>query len=300
MSTRCARNCQDRAARGARAGCHGGDFGLQIAVTAARTARRDRSEPCIGLAAPERGMFARLKHEKGCPRTGDDAAAFRSLPLPDRLPWSAMQIACKFVAKQHVVVFGLEGAADQNVGRLAASDTRGRGIDGRNARAFLAHEGSRRAGDLVHDRDVAGEKIGKLREKKRRAQFRCQLLVEQHAQVFAAFGSLEDGRIDRLVALAAACRDHHVHGRAERLVGLDRRVVERQAGRIGAEPLPGLHLPLVAALGDLQTPVDLGQGMDDVRSETRFIENRLRAARPSVCASAPAHLRQGRRPDRCR
>ena len=39
-------------------------------------------------------------------------------------------------------------------------------------------------------------------------------------------------------------------------------------GGIGAEPLPGFHLALVAALGDLQAPVDLRKRMDAVGRET--------------------------------
>ena len=65
-------------------------------------------------------------------------------------------------------------------------------------------------------------------------------------------GGGEDAGVDSLVALAAARRHDHVHRRAESLVVLDAGVVERQAGGIGAEPLPILHLPLVAALGDLR------------------------------------------------
>ena len=40
----------------------------------------------------------------------------------------------------------------------------------------------------------------------------------------------EDRRVDRLVALAAGRRHHHVHGRAERVVALHARIVERQPG----------------------------------------------------------------------
>ena len=141
-----------------------------------------------------------------------------------------MQIAAELVAQQHVGMLGIEGAADQRMRRLAGADARRRRLDRRNAGAFLAHEGARRAGDLVDDRDVAGEQVGELRQEQRRPELGGQLLVEQDAEIGASRRSGEDRRVDRLVALAAGRRHHHVHGRAERVVALHARVVERQPG----------------------------------------------------------------------
>ena len=124
--------------------------------------------------------------------------------------------------------------------------------------------------------NVAGEQIGELGQKERRAKFGRKPLVQQHVAVVARRRRFQDCRVDGFVALAATGCDNHVHGRAEHFVGLDRGVVERKASRIGAEPLPRFHLPLVAALGDLQPPVDHRQRMDHVRWEAHIIGNRLR------------------------
>ena len=129
----------------------------------------------------------------------------------------------------------------------------------------------------MDDGDVAGEQVGKLGQEQGWPQFGGQLLVEQHIAVVTAFRSGEDGGVDRLVALAAAGGHHHVHGRAELVIALDAGIVQRKAGGIGAESLPCLHLPLVAALGDLQVPVDLRQRMNGIRREARGFEHRLQA-----------------------
>ncbi len=199
-----------------------------------------------------------------------------------------MQVAGQLIAKQHVGMFGLERAADQDMRRLAGADARRGCLDGGDAGTFLAHEGARRAGHLVDDRDVAGEQVGKLRQKQRRPQFGGQFLVEQHVAVVAAFGRGENVGVDRLVALAAAGSHHHVHGRAEIVIALDAGVVQRHAGGVGAEPLPGFHLPLVAALGDLQVPVDLRQRVDGVGREARGFEHRLQAGLDEL---APMRIR---------
>jgi hypothetical protein len=129
----------------------------------------------------------------------------------------------------------------------------------------------------VNDRDVASEKIGKLCEEEGGAQLRGQLLVEQDIEIVTLFGSSQNVGIDGHVAFAAACRHHHVHGCAQVFVVADAGIRERKAGNVGAEALPSFHLALVATLGDLQAPVDLGQGMDRVGREALAIHHRLRA-----------------------
>ena len=126
-------------------------------------------------------------------------------------------------------MFGIEGGADQRMGRLAGADAGRRGVDRRNAGAFLAHEGARGPGDLVDDRDIAGEQVGELRQEQRRPELRRQLLVEQDAEVGASERSGEDRGVYGFVALAAGRRHHHVHGRAQRVIALHARIVERQA-----------------------------------------------------------------------
>lgn len=172
-------------------------------------------------------------------------------------------------------MFGLEGAAHQHMRRLTGPHARGGRLDSGDAGPFLAHEGARRTGDLVHDRNVAGEQVGQLCQEQGRPEFGGQLLVEQDIEVIPAFRCSQDVVVDSHVALAAAGCHHHIHGGTQSFVGLDAGIVQGQAGHIGAQPLPGFHLTLVAALGDLQVPVDLGQGMDGVGSEALRIEQRL-------------------------
>ena len=82
------------------------------------------------------------------------------------------------------------------------------------------------------------------------------------------------------VSLLATARGHdHVHGRAQRVVALHTRVVEGEAGRIGAETLPGFHLALIAPFGDLEAPIDGWQGMHRIGRIALGIDVRLGRAR---------------------
>ena len=146
------------------------------------------SERGIGAAAARRAAWSRDSSTR-------KAAPEPVTTPPPSMPWrsqtgvhgAAMQIAAELVGEQHVGMLGLEGAADQHMRRLPGADARRRRLDRRDAGAFLAHEGARRAGHLVDDGDVAGEQVGELRQEKRRAQLGGQLLVEQHVAVVAAW-----------------------------------------------------------------------------------------------------------------
>ena len=70
-------------------------------------------------------------------------------------------------------------AADQRDVALSGRDTRERDPCRVDTRGFLAHEGARRAGHAVHDGDVAGEQVRKLRQEQRRAQIVHQPLIEK-------------------------------------------------------------------------------------------------------------------------
>ncbi|HWU15225.1 MAG TPA: hypothetical protein VN157_14585, partial [Caulobacter sp.] len=85
----------------------------------------------------------------------------------------------RFDQENDVETFGRKRATDERVGRLAGLDAGKGSFDRRDAGRFLAHEGARRTGDLVHDRDVAGEQVRKLGEEQRRAQFGRQLFIEE-------------------------------------------------------------------------------------------------------------------------
>ena len=70
-------------------------------------------------------------------------------------------------------------AADEEDVALAGGDTAGGDLDGADPGALLAQEGARRAGDLVDDRDVAGDQVRELREEERRPQVVRKALVEE-------------------------------------------------------------------------------------------------------------------------
>ena len=108
----------------------------------------------------------------------------------------------------------------------------------------------------MHQRDVARQQVGQLGKEQRRAQIRQQPLVQQRAGVGGVAHGGEDRLVGGVVALAAAGRDDHVHALEQVGVALDPGGVQREAGGVHADALPGLHLPLVAALGDLLVQVE--------------------------------------------
>ena len=63
----------------------------------------------------------------------------------------------------------------------------------------------------MDDRDIAGEQIGELRQEQRRPQIVHQPFVEKAGRRIALCGGVQDGDIDREIALAAAGGDDHVH-----------------------------------------------------------------------------------------
>ncbi len=123
----------------------------------------------------------------------------------------------------------------------------------------------------MHDGNIAGEQVGKLRQEQRRPQVAHQPLVEEGAWVFRVLDTGEDGAVDGEIALAAAGGDDHVHARENVGLALDAGGVERKTGSIGADALPILHLALIALLRDLGVEIDWRQRMHDVRREGRCV-----------------------------
>lgn len=205
------------------------------------------------------------------------------MPLTERMALDRLD------HQDDVETLGRKCTADQRVARLTGLDAGKGRLDRGNAGRLFAHESARRTRDLVHDGDVAGEKVGKLRQKQRRAQLRRQLLVQEPFAVVALQRLVDDERVDIDVALAAAGRDDHVHAAAGFETVLETSVVERQAGSENAETLPVLHLPLVAALRNLLRPVDFRQRVDRIGCETfRFDANPRRLGR-----AEQRHMRLG-------
>ena len=153
--------------------------------------------------------------------------------------------------QQDVPARGVIGAADQRQFALSGGDARLRDAHGVDAGGFLAQERARGSDDAVHDRDIAGEQVRKLRQEQGRAQIAHQPFVEEGAGLGHLAHAGEDRGVDRDVALAAAGGDDHV-GAVEQ-IGLagNAGVAEREAGGIDADALPQLHLPLIALLRNL-------------------------------------------------
>src|SRR5262249_19749515 len=59
-------------------------------------------------------------------------------------------------------------------------------------------------------------------------------------------------------------------------VALGAGAVERETGGVGADPLPRLHLPLVALLRNLLVEIEVREGVHDIRCERLRIDVRLR------------------------
>ena len=243
-------------------------------------------------------MRARLR-APGTRRASRARSRRLALALPDRRERVLQSVAAELVEHQQVRALAVVGAADQRDVALAGLDARQRDAHRIDAGGFLAHEGARGAGDAVHDRDIAGEQVGELRQEQRRPQVAHQPFVEEGVRVLgAAAVPRQDGGVDRDVALAAAGRDDHVRAREEFGVALDAGGVERKAGRIGADALPRLHLPLVALLRDLLVEVERRERMHDVGREGRRVG--AAAGRARAPANARPALRRGRRRCRCR
>ena len=89
----------------------------------------------------------------------------------------------------------------------------------------------------------------------------------------------QDLAVDRVVALAAAGGDDQVHAALQRRVVLGAGGVEGEPGGVAAEPLPGLHLPLVGFLRDLLVVIERDDRVDRVGREGGRVEARRGAAR---------------------
>ena len=131
----------------------------------------------------------------------------------------------------------------------------------------------------MDDGDVAGEQVRELREKEGRAQVAHQALVEEDARVVRLRQAGEDLAVDRVVALAAAGGDDELHAALQGRILLGARGVEGEARGVAAEPLPGLHLPLIGFLRDLPVPFQRADGVDRKGREGVRIRFRGAAAR---------------------
>ena len=103
----------------------------------------------------------------------------------------------------------------------------------------------------MNDRHIAGEQVGKLGQEQGRAQIVGEALVQERLRIGRSAEAGQDLAVDDEIALAAARRDDHVHMRQAVEIAGKARIGERQAGGIGAEALPRLHLANVGLARDL-------------------------------------------------
>jgi hypothetical protein len=101
--------------------------------------------------------------------------------IPDRREFALQHAPAELEGEQHIPARAVVGAADQRQLALSGGDARLRDAHRIDAGGFLAHEGARGADHAVHQRDIAGEQIGQLRQKQGRAQIAHQALVEEGA-----------------------------------------------------------------------------------------------------------------------
>ena len=101
------------------------------------------------------------------------------------------------------------------------------------------------------------------------------MLVEVGRRVGRAVETGQDAGVHRLVAGAAIGGDDRVGVAQDIEIAGDAGVFQRQSGGIGAEPLPGFHLALVGALGDLLVEIERHHRMDGKRRNEVAIDHRL-------------------------
>src|SRR6185437_2439039 len=162
----------------------------------------------------------------------------------------------ELVQDQYVLALAVLRAPDQGNVALAGRNARERNARGVHAGSFLTHEGARRPAYAVHDGDIAGKQVRKLREEQGRAQAAHQLLVEQARRGISLGLRGQDRAIDGEIALAAAGGDHHVHAAEDFLVALDAGRFQREARGVGADALPGFHLALISLCRELGVDID--------------------------------------------
>ena len=149
----------------------------------------------------------------------------------------------------------------------------------------------------MHDRDVAGEQIGELRQEQGRAQVAHQPFVEKSFRTGRPWHAWPGWRASTAWSRSPPPAATIMSMRASRsALPFTPASVERKPGRVGADPLPGFHLALVALLRDLPVEIERRERMDEIGSEGLGI--RVAAAVGEACPMRLARLRRGRR--RCR
>src|SRR6516162_6588295 len=124
-------------------------------------------------------MLFALQHQESAERAERNAAVRAT--IPNRSEFLLEYYAAKFEGEEHVPARAVISAADQRQFTLSSGDAGLRHAYRVGAGRLFAHKRSRRADHAVHERDVAGKQVWKLRQKQRRAQIAHQSFVEKGA-----------------------------------------------------------------------------------------------------------------------
>ena len=141
-----------------------------------------------------------------------------------------------------ILTFRIEGTADENDLRLSGGDASDGIFDRGQPSHFLAHKCARRGSYVVYDRDIAGEKVGKLREKQRRAQCRWQNLFGRKLRVATRGNRVQNVGVNAGITFAAAGRDNEMRFPEQFRVVRDARIFQSQTSGVDTDVLPFLHL----------------------------------------------------------
>ncbi len=117
------------------------------------------------------------------------------------------------------------------------------------AGGFLAHEGARGADHAMHERDIAGEQVRKLRKEKGGAQIAHQPFVDEGVALSALPRTSVRIAVSTVTSRSPppAATIMSVLSRISAFLAMPASV-QREARRIDADALPGFHLPLIALL----------------------------------------------------
>ena len=207
----------------------------------------------------------RFEHQEGARRAEADAGIG---PGPEIGEPAAQQEAAGIVGNLDIRARSSESGADQENFALACGEAAMGDAQGVGASGLFAHEGPARTGDLVNDRDVAGEQIGQLRQEQGRAQAVGQLRGDP-ILALSAIGmpgrALENLAVQIEIALAAAGGDDHMGPLEQFRVALEAGHVEREPGGVGAVLHHRPHGAPVAGPRHLGRKVVVADGVDRER-----------------------------------
>ena len=151
-----------------------------------RTGRQPPARPhALGFRSPgsSRPTPAPCRRRTpGAPKPGRTEPAHSSLPIS--------------IVQQHVRPLGIVRPAHQHDVALAGGNPRAGDANRVGAAGLLAHEGAGRTDHAMHDGDIAGQKIGKLRQEQGRAEVAQQVLVQERAWIGCLGVTGQDGGID--------------------------------------------------------------------------------------------------------